>query len=129
MLRKILMSSLVAVITCFMWRFDAFAQIIQMEDDSSIETVYQGTMDVINVRGKNYEPREATYIIKDGILYCDFPKIGKMPMGIRIKLKLDVLKEAKVEGNEISFTLNVHGKFMGAHFPTSIHFKGAATSF
>ena len=116
---------------------------------------YKGSMDVIIVKGKNYEPREATYVIEEGMLLCDFPQIGKMPgkirielpveihedgtitaepesqaglmkmpMGIKIKLRLSVLKDARIEGSSLSFTLDVYGKFMGANFPTSVHFDG-----
>ena len=119
------------------------------------DNTYKGVMDIINVRGKDYEPREAVYELRDGKLLCDFPKIGKMPgkieielpvsiaengqltaeegtvagvmkmpMGIRIKLTLMSLRDAVVKGENLSFFLTVSGKFMGADFPTSIHFNG-----
>ena len=124
-------------------------------DGFTVDGSYKGTMDVIIVKGKNYEPREATYVIEDGMLLCDFPQIGKMPgkirielpveihedgtvtaepesqaglmkmpMGIKIKLRLSALKESRLEGNSLSFTLDLYGKFMGANFPTSVHFSG-----
>ena len=50
--------------------------------------------------------------------------VMKMPLGIRIKLKLDRLDEARVSGNKLSFVLVVYGQFMGKTYPTTIHFTG-----
>ena len=50
--------------------------------------------------------------------------VMKMPMGIRIKLKLESFEEALVKNEKLSFSLVVSGSFMGAHVPTVIHFIG-----
>lgn len=51
--------------------------------------------------------------------------VMKMPMGIRIKLKLESFTEAQVVEGKLSFSLVVSGSFMGSHVPTEIHFVGA----
>ena len=50
--------------------------------------------------------------------------VMRMPLGIKLDLKLDALENARIIGNQIFFTLKVYSKFMGAKFPTTISFKG-----
>lgn len=52
--------------------------------------------------------------------------VMKMPMGMKIRLKLDALNDARIVGNQLSFRLNIYGRMMGVKFPTGIHFKGKA---
>ena len=48
--------------------------------------------------------------------------------GIKVKLYLDDLRDAKITDNgsskQIEFTLDVSGTFLGANFPASVHFVG-----
>lgn len=46
---------------------------------SDYEGTYNGTMDKIKMKGKDYEPRAASYTLEGGLLTCDFPQIGSMP--------------------------------------------------
>jgi len=49
-------------------------------------------------------------------------------LGIKVKLYLDDLRDAKITDNggskQIEFTLDVSGTFLGANFPASVHFVG-----
>ena len=51
-----------------------------------------------------------------------------LPLGIKVKLYLDDLRDAKITDNgsskQIEFTLDVSGTFLGANFPASVHFVG-----
>ena len=47
-----------------------------------------------------------------------------LPLGIKVKLYLDDLRDAKITDNggskQIEFTLDVSGTFLGANFPASL---------
>lgn len=50
-------------------------------------------MDKIKMKGKDYEPRAASYTLEGGLLTCDFPQIGSMPGTITIELNVNVDEE------------------------------------
>ena len=60
---------------------------------SDYEGTYNGTMDKIKMKGKDYEPRAASYTLEGGLLTCDFPQIGSMPGTITIELNVNVDEE------------------------------------
>lgn len=60
---------------------------------SDYEGTYNGTMDKIKMKGKDYEPRTASYTLEGGLLTCDFPQIGSMPGTITIELNVNVDEE------------------------------------
>lgn len=68
---------------------------------SDYEGTYNGTMDKIKMKGKDYEPRTASYTLEGGILTCVFPKIGSMPGNITIELEIEVdEKTGEITANE-----------------------------
>lgn len=68
---------------------------------SDYEGIYNGTMDKIKMKGKDYEARTASYTIKGDLLTCDFPQIGSMPGNITIELGIEVNEETgKITANE-----------------------------
>ena len=157
MIHKLIIALVMAV--CTLVPRDAFSQSVSESADTiivaSCQGNYSGLMDVEMGKGKIHEGRPATFTIKDSVLFCDFPKIGKMPgkitiellvkihkdgqitaepesvagvmkmpLGFKFKLKLDSLKEARIDANKLSFTLTVYGQSMGTKFPTTIYFRG-----
>ena len=136
-----------------------FAETSAIERKVSFDAPYIGAMDVTMGKGKTFAGRKATYILRDGVLLCDFPKVGKMPgkilielpvevaedgritaqpgaiagamklpLGIKVKLKLISLDQARIVGRQLSFVLQVYGQFMGASFPTTVSFSGRASA-
>ena len=121
----------------------------------AVEGSYRGKMDVTMSKDKTFPGRPATFVLHQGRLTCDFPKIGKMPgkirielpveidrngkmtaqrectagvmkmpLGFKVKLRLEALENARIVGRQLSFVLKVYGQAMGAKFPTTIHFVG-----
>lgn len=83
------------------------ATVMEVDDVSTVlaindyEGTYNGTMDQIKMRGKDYEPRAASYTLENGILSCNFPQIGSMPGNITIKLEVEVDEETgEITANE-----------------------------
>lgn len=50
----------------------------------------------------------------------------KLPMGLKLKLRLEALQEARMGGRHLSFILKVYGQMMGTKIPVSIRFRGEA---
>ena len=62
----------------------------------SYEGIYGGVMDVEMGKGKKYEERPATFVMRHDTLFCDFPKMGKMPGKITIELPIKVLEDGSI---------------------------------
>ena len=63
---------------------------------TSYEGHYTGLMDVEMGKGKKHDGRPATFVLKKGSLFCDFPKIGKMPGKITIDLPIEVNSDGTI---------------------------------
>ena len=63
---------------------------LQPSNADIAEKSYSGFMDVTMSKGKSFKGRPATFILKENILFCDLPKMGKMPGKIRINLPVTV---------------------------------------
>ena len=57
---------------------------------------FVGKMDVFMSKGKTFKDRPATFLIRDNKLYCDFPKIGKMPGKIIIDLPIQIHQDGSI---------------------------------
>lgn len=51
---------------------------------------YRGTISQLHLKGKSYSNHTAIFVLKSGTLYCDFPKVGKMPGNLVINFPIQV---------------------------------------